>query len=583
MGRLLMKIVDKLPKGLLALLGVAICLIVTPAYALDVDSSGHFELGDGIGSSGAANILGDDVTQPGPDWANIFDGDGNVLNLFGGVGAAFAQDDLSLKGLVDSTIFASSNKNGDLVATWQWNKGNTPPKDDISTSYVYAKLVAGKLIIYGGIERIDASGDSHVDIEFNQSSVTLDKDPPCDGDGTGEDGIPPGNDGKPCEYRGVREVDDFVVSMDFEKGGGLGVVRVFTWDGSAFNQIEEVVGEGCNTGDTVCAYNNSVPIDGGPWPNFSKSGPVGTIDPNGFTEFGIDVEGTLGVNFSPCFATVNFKTRSSQSFTSELKDFSLHEFQQCIATVTTEVRTNPGDVLVANDASPTPLVGSVPVGSTLVDDTATVTGLTGIIPTGNVAFYIHSTIDCSDTGVLHDTEALPGSTTPETVTSDTLILNTPGNFGFKATYEGDGNYPAANSGCEAFAVTTLNTSVNTKVLRVSDGVDVTNLALDLTTVVHDKAFVMGDSTVGDPTGTVTFRRYSKANCTGTFTDDTKTLVTGTPDGISTAISDAITLSTEAFHCWQVFYNGEDPDYNASSATVGEPICAFDFSPILSSP
>lgn len=555
---------------------------------LAVDDDGEFELGDGLATPGSADIVGSG-SQAGPDWADIFDAGGVVVNLFGGIAADHDQDDLSLKGLVDDTIFASSNKNGDAIPTWQWDTGNNPPKDDISTTYVYAKSLVGGLRIYGGLERIDSNGDAHLDIEFNQSGVGLDKDPECEDDETAGPG-----DGPPCEYVGDRSVGDFVVAMDFEKGGDFGILRVYVWDGVDYFLVETVENEGCNPGggsvpaDSICAFNNDAPIDGGPWPNYTKgsNGPVDMIPANGFTEFGIDVDAVLGLlpgTASPCFAAVNFKSRSSQSFTSELKDFAIHPFEECTATVSTEVRTNPGDVLVANDASPTPTVGSVPVG-TVVDDTATVTGISGLPPNGDVYFYLHNTIDCSDDGTQHGSEkTLPGSTTPESVTSDTLTLTNPGDYGFTAVYEGDSNYPEATGGCEAFTVNPVDTSVTTQVVTGSgeSETDVTNTALDLGTTVRDKAMVMGDATLGAPTGTVTFRRWTNADCTGTFTDEDVALTPGL-SAVSTAYSGNFTLEEEAFHCWEVFYNGEDADYNSSAATVGEPICAFDFNPSLTS-
>ncbi len=80
-------------------------------------------------------------------------------------------------------------------------------------------------------------------------------------------------------------------------------------------------GQGCNGEDTICAFNNGVAINGGPWPNFDRGGAVITELPaNAFTEFGVNVTELLGAN--PCISTFMGKTRSSQSFTAELKDFS---------------------------------------------------------------------------------------------------------------------------------------------------------------------------------------------------------------------------------------------------------------------
>ncbi len=47
---------------------------------------------------------------------------------------------------------------------------------------------------------------------------------------------------------------------------------------------------------------------------------IGALPANAFTEFGVNVTELLGG--TPCISTFMGKTRSSQSFTAELKDFS---------------------------------------------------------------------------------------------------------------------------------------------------------------------------------------------------------------------------------------------------------------------
>ena len=80
---------------------------------------GYFELGP----TQAADILGD-AGIPGPDWADIFDANGNVADLQGGTAAAFIADDLSQSDGTDMTTYSGaggSNKNGDPIAGWHWD------------------------------------------------------------------------------------------------------------------------------------------------------------------------------------------------------------------------------------------------------------------------------------------------------------------------------------------------------------------------------------------------------------------------------------------------------------------------------
>ena len=158
------------------------------AYAVDDDDI--FEIGRGEGTENVTNIL-DDVDDLRPDWFVLFnstgqiefsDGDSNLPDfdeIYGGVFAGFIADDLALKGATDDTIFASSNKNNDLVSTWNWDTGNVPAKTDLANVYSYATMNGDNLIVYIGLERLAPNGDAHIDIEFNQQAITLDKSPPC--------------------------------------------------------------------------------------------------------------------------------------------------------------------------------------------------------------------------------------------------------------------------------------------------------------------------------------------------------------------------------------------------------------------
>ncbi len=302
--------------------------------AAAVHSNNLFELG-GVQ---AADILGDGNAANGPDWADIFNSTGGIVNLYGGVAAAFIKDDLSQSNSVDQTTFSgagTSNKNTDPISAadcvahnltgsdcnpWHWDSGNTPAKDDLSNVYAYATInpADGHLIVYAGFERLDPSGDSHVDIEFLQSGVSLDEAVPCND---------PGSDVTPCNFEGIRNVGDVIASMEFSQGGALGSVNVRRWDGTSYVLVATVGGEGCNAAsgsipaDAVCAFNNGGNINGGPWDNFNRHGAIITNLPqNSFTEYGADITALTGG--VPCLSTIMGKTRSSDSFTSELKDFA---------------------------------------------------------------------------------------------------------------------------------------------------------------------------------------------------------------------------------------------------------------------
>lgn len=558
-------------------------LVAGTVYAVDDD--GHFELGP-VGSA-VTDILGDGSAATGPDWADLFDANGLVvsgaLETYGGAAAVFVADDLSTKGLTDKTTFASSNKNNDAIITWQWDTGNVPAKDDIANAYAYAKVVNDNLRIYAGIERIDAAGDSHVDIEFNQKPVGLDEAPPCKDSGS---------DTSPCSFIGEKTVNDIVVSMDFVIGGGIGEVTIHKWNGTEYVDVVTLNGEGCNTAfngkaaDLVCAFNNAENINGGPWQNFGKGGAfVNVLEPNAFTEFGADINELLGIEDTPCYASVNVKTRSSQSFTAELKDFAVAAFENCTATARTEIHL--GDS-VGPDHAATDIQGtSVPVYS-VVHDKAIVTGIEGFAaPTGTVTFKRYSAADCTGSYVDETVDLAPvtGSATDAAAESSSYPTASGGAISYLATYNGDSNYPAADALCENLTVATLSSTVATDIVLATAPytTSVLNTAVAAGTQVLDVATVQGND-ANDPTGNVTFLLFANANCSGSpaATQNVTLVPDGVADGTATAKSNAFTTTTESFLSYHVVYSG-DGVYDGSEASLCEPICSFEFSPAIPTP
>ncbi len=298
------------------MIGAALLVAVPGAPAVHLNNL--FELGPGIPSDegGLTDILGDGVASDGPDWGiiqgavpdGIFDGSGKVV--FPGAIAQFLKDDLSQSSAVDRTTYSGaggSNKNGDPITDWHWATGNVPAKDDLSNAYAYAVMDEGHLILYAGFERIASNGDSHIDIEFFKDNVRLNQSVPCEV--------------TRCDWLGARSVGDIIISMDFTKGGEFGTLTVREWDGTAYVLVASLGSEGCNADDTVCGFNNGGPISTGPWPSYDSHGhEITTLPHNAFTEFGVDVTALEGN--TPCLTTVLGKTRSSQSFTAELKDFA---------------------------------------------------------------------------------------------------------------------------------------------------------------------------------------------------------------------------------------------------------------------
>ncbi len=335
---------SRLLPALLAFVMIAGVFLAAAPTAKAVHNNGAFELGPGANTDegGKTNILDDGNAANGPDWAALFDANGGLIDP--SKVAVFIKDDTSQAGATDKTTFSGaggSNKNNDPISgagdTWHWDEGNVPAKDDFANGYAYATFVNSHLVIYAGFERLDPSGDSHVDMEFFHDHVHLDEAVPCND---------PGNDPTPCAWVGTRTIGDIIATMDFLNGGGFGTLTIYEWSGSSYTQLASLTGEGCNPAsggipaDSICGFNNGGSINGGPWPNYDRHGKViTTLQQNSFTEFGIDVTNLEG--FTPCISTVLGKTRSSQSFTAELKDFAgPASFPLCSASI----QIHPDDV-----------------------------------------------------------------------------------------------------------------------------------------------------------------------------------------------------------------------------------------------
>jgi archaellum component FlaG (FlaF/FlaG flagellin family) len=399
---------------------------------------------------------------PGPDWADLFDASGNripgALATFGGLADAFIADPSAAGGATDPTTFSgfgTSNKNDDPISTadcsantypsctpWGWAPGNEPSKDDLTNVYAYETTAAadqavpdaikkGDLILYAGAEREDPSGDSHIDFEFFQNAVSL---------------CTPTPPATTCSsFVGTRKPGDVILSMDFLKGGNLGSVTVRRFNGTSFDLEGTASGVGCATNDVICAFNNEVPIDGGPWPNRDNHGNVITTLPtNAFTEIGVDLTNLIGA--SPCLSTFMSKTRSSGSFTAELKDFAGPvSFAPCVPHTTLTKTASPtkvesgGSVTYTytelNDGSdPINLTSETdnhcsPVTPTLGADNVHNIGDTntnGILDPGETwTFTCTTTLTATttNTATFVGTDTLSGATVTETATATVTVIH----------------------------------------------------------------------------------------------------------------------------------------------------------------
>ena len=567
-------------------------------------ADGAATLGDEIGS---ANILHSSDSNidynAAPDWANIMvstasasaGGDDrtpktprgvfNPNSGFGGEGA-FVTDDASAGGDPDlSTYVGTGNKNSDPISTWTWSTNAIPNKDDISNGYVYTKKVTapdGSIhkLLFAGLEREVASGDSHIDIEFFQAGIGLSQDPACP---------------KSCTFTGSNTDGDVLVNMDFTNGGAFGSLSVRKRHEGVTNNydlVDTLNGAGCNPAKDICGFNNSLEVKTGGWASFDlHTSVIYSLPTNQFTEFGLDLT-ALGLG-APCLATVEFKSRSSQSFTAALKDFALHSFQACTATAYTEIHqgNTPGSPTVDYAASGQKDIqtSTVPF-NTPVHDQTVVTGQLGVVtPTGKVTFKQYNNGACTGTpavteDVLLVQVAAPTATTPGVAAADSSAVTPPPGtaVSWNAVFTPAPGSPytnpvAATPACETLSAAQLASQVVTQVQQ--GGVDVTNTAITNGQPVVEVATVSvspkGVSGAPVPTGTVTWSVYANATCTGTpaSTPTSSTPVSSSSGRATYQLSWTPSPSSGAFVCFKAAYGG-DTAYQPSASTLPEPICAF---------
>ncbi|KAF2341375.1 immunoglobulin domain-containing protein, partial [Flavobacterium tistrianum] len=280
------------------------------------------------------------------------------------IDAVYGRDGNSTQSNNDSNTFAgNSNKNGDNPTTWALGAGSIPQKDDIVDVYGYLRrdLSPAALAInpngvlwgYGGASKISSDGNSHFDFEFFRTEVTF------SGGALVGTGSQAGHTAWTFDATGKTLVPgDVLVAIDFENGGTkpLGSVRVWmsSADIASFNSkpdrpfdltgvfdqgngappygYAEIKAKGGGILTNVFAVVNVTAATLGP-PWGTLEGSQASFQDNykalQFTEFGLNLTAlgldSRNVNQEPCsnlLGSLIVKTRSSSSFTAELKDFS---------------------------------------------------------------------------------------------------------------------------------------------------------------------------------------------------------------------------------------------------------------------
>jgi sortase (surface protein transpeptidase) len=302
-----------------------------------------------------------------------------------------------------------SGKNGDPITSYAITAGGVPDKTELSNVYAvtHTRTDNGHPEIYFAAERLVNNGESHLDFEFLQSTVTM-----------------PGG----CGLRamtGTRTEGDLLVAVDFTMGGALAGRSVYVWHcvppGGVVCSYEPAVTDPVLLSAVTVTVNAAGDIPCGGWVCRDKVGaPIAMVPQNDFLEGGIDLN-TLG--FTGCFHTFLPHTRASQSFDALLEDFAGPiAFSTCRDPVT--------------NSSPAGTVGP----GTSVRDTIDLTDDGAAIkPTGIVTFFLCSPAQVTGLGCSSGTQVgAPKAVIGGLATSDpSTATNAAGKYCWRTVYTPD--------------------------------------------------------------------------------------------------------------------------------------------------
>jgi hypothetical protein len=253
--------------------------------------------------------------------------------------------------------FGQGTSENDAVPTIV--SGSIPPnKSDLTHFGIYRESnSSGKFLELFWTRQNAPSGTVDMDFELNKKT--------CDGTATNCANNAPSN--QPASYvTPLRSDGDRLITYDLASGGAVPTISIYTWNAANGDWESGTV---ISSGGTITEALGSI--------NFTSiasndSGGLGALDPLTFGEVSLSYK-ALFPNAATCgkFGSVYLKSRSSNTFTDEMKDFIAPEpvnITNCSTLVTSA--TN----------------GSVGTGNA-IGDTATLSGATN--PTGTVTFDLY--------------------------------------------------------------------------------------------------------------------------------------------------------------------------------------------------
>jgi hypothetical protein len=438
--------------------------------------------------------------------------------LTGGSGTAFrsgvnAKNDKA-SGTGDDA-FGQGTAENDVTPTIV--SGSIPPnKSDLKAFGLYSEVgeataanPTGKFLELFWSRVQNPSGTTNMDFELNKKFC----DPSATPTNCASNGVTP-----------VRSDGDRLITYDLAKGGTVPAISIRTWSTSTNTWGAPVVISGGGTPDALGAVNTTAiaaTSTGGETGGLTVS--LGSQDAFTFGEASLTFKALFsGSSTCGTFGSAYLKSRSSDSFTAELKDFVAPE------------RINISN---CSSISTTLSSSSITVGGS-VNDSATLSGATSNAG-GTVTYTVYIDSACSQGAQSAGTKTVTNGVVPD---SNSITFNTVGDYYWQAAYSGDANNSSSTSTCteEHLVVNKAKPSISTSATaQVTIGQS-----------ISDTATLSGGVS---PTGTITFHLYSDSSCQ---TEITTGLTPVTVNGNGNYGSGDYTPTAVGTYHWIASYSGD---------------------------
>ena len=396
--------------------------------------------------------------------------------------------------------------------------GSIPPnKSDLKYFGVNTETAAGKFLQLFWTRVQNPSGTTNMDFELNQKFCNPAATPTnCADNGKGVTPETP-----------LRTSGDKLITYDLSKGGTVPTISIRTWTGSVWGTPTVI---SSSSASAVGSVNTSAIAA-------ASSGGLGALDPYTFGEASIAFTALFPAG-SGCttFGSTYLKSRSSDSFTAEVKDFISPErvnISNCTGLVTSATQ----QVVIGN----------------AINDTATLSGATATAG-GTITFRVYSDATCS---------TLVSTLGPITVNGNGSYPSgsyTPGSVGtyyWIASYSGDLNNSPSTGACG-------DANETSTVIKASPGISTTATAgpVIVGSNISDTAALTGATS--DAGGSISFALYSDATCSTLVTTLGPVSVAGSG---SYGSGNYVTTAVGTYY-WIASYTG-DAKNNAVTGSCGD--------------